>query len=215
MMSRPAAGGLPRGGARRAGTSYFRWMFCVGRGGPRRRCRRRQGKGRDVHRLSWRRRYLADGEHAIARRPARRVHSVAAGFLSRRHPQERADAAVIEQLNNEDIRNLGAYFASLTSPKGKQDDNPDLSRKGAQAAADRGCASCHGDFSGSKAVPRVAGQRQDYLLKALHDYKSGVRSGGMPDDGERCPFPQRRGNRGAGALPRASVTCCRPALCRR
>jgi len=86
-----------------------------------------------------------------------------------------------KQLNNEDIRNLGAYFASLTSPKGKQDDNPDLSRKGAQAAADRGCASCHGDFSGSKAVPRVAGQRQDYLLKALHDYKSGVRSGGMPN----------------------------------
>jgi cytochrome c553 len=86
-----------------------------------------------------------------------------------------------KQLNNEDIRNLGAYFASLTSPKGKQDDNPDLSRKGAQAAADRGCASCHGgDYSGSKAIPRVAGQRQDYLLKALHDYKSGVRSGGMP-----------------------------------
>jgi cytochrome c553 len=87
---------------------------------------------------------------------------------------------VVEQLNKEDIRNLGAYFASLTPPKGKQDDNPDLSRKGAQAAADRGCASCHRDYSGSEAVPRVAGQRQDYLLKALHDYKSGVRSGGMP-----------------------------------
>ena len=89
---------------------------------------------------------------------------------------------VVKQLNNEDFRNLGAYFASLTPPKGKQDNNPDLTRKGAQAAAERGCASCHGgDYSGgSNAVPRVAGQRQDYLLKALHDYKSGVRSGGMP-----------------------------------
>ena len=87
---------------------------------------------------------------------------------------------VVGPLNKEDIRNLSAYFASLTPPKGKQDDNPDLSRKGAQAAADRGCIACHGDYSGSKAVPRLAGQRQDYLLKALYDYKSGVRSGGLP-----------------------------------
>lgn len=86
---------------------------------------------------------------------------------------------IIEQLNNEDIRNLGAYFASLTPPKGKADDNPSLSRKGAQAAAGRRCAACHTDsYAGTKAVARVAGQRQEYLLKALHDYKSGVRSGG-------------------------------------
>ena len=88
-------------------------------------------------------------------------------------------APIVEQLNNEDIRNLGAYFASLTPPKTKQDDNPDLSKKGAQAAVGRRCASCHTDsYAGTKAVARVAGQRQEYLLKALHDYKSGVRSGG-------------------------------------
>ena len=87
---------------------------------------------------------------------------------------------IVEQINNEDIRNLGAYFASLTPPKAtKPDDNPDLSKKGAQAAAGRRCASCHTDsYAGTKAVARVAGQRQEYLLKALHDYKSGVRSGG-------------------------------------
>ena len=85
----------------------------------------------------------------------------------------------VEQLNNDDIRNLGAYFASLTPPKGPQDDNPDLSEKGKQAAAGRRCASCHTDsYAGTKAVARVAGQREDYLIKALHDYKSGVRSGG-------------------------------------
>src|SRR6266404_464933 len=87
---------------------------------------------------------------------------------------------IVEQINNDDIRNLGAYFASLAPPKAsKPDDNPDLSRKGAQAAAGRRCASCHTDsYAGTKAVARVAGQREDYLLKALHDYKSGVRSGG-------------------------------------
>jgi cytochrome c553 len=86
---------------------------------------------------------------------------------------------IIEQLDNEDIRNLGAYFAQLPPPKAPPDDNPDMSKKGAQAAAGRRCASCHTDsYAGTKAVARVASQRQEYLLKALHDYKSGARSGG-------------------------------------
>src|SRR3954467_15011553 len=42
---------------------------------------------------------------------------------------------IVEQLDNEDIRNLRAYFASLAPPKAPPDDNPDLSKKGAQAAA--------------------------------------------------------------------------------
>ncbi len=87
---------------------------------------------------------------------------------------------IAEQITNEDVRVLGAYFASLTPPKdAKPDDNPDLSKKGAEAAVGRRCASCHGDaFAGTKAVARLAGQREEYLVKALHDYKSGVRSGG-------------------------------------
>jgi len=87
---------------------------------------------------------------------------------------------IAEQITNEDIRTLGAYFASLAPPKAAaEDDNPDLSKKGAQAAVGRRCASCHTDsFGGTKAVARIAGQREEYLQKALHDYKSGVRAGG-------------------------------------
>ena len=44
---------------------------------------------------------------------------------------------------------------------------------------ERRCASCHTDsFAGTKATARIAGQREEYLQKALHDYKSGVRAGG-------------------------------------
>src|SRR3954451_16959821 len=87
---------------------------------------------------------------------------------------------IVEQLNNDHVRGLGAYFSQLGPPKAaKPVDNPDLSIKGAQAAAGRRCANCHTDsYAGTKAVARVAGQREDYLLKALHDYKSGVRAGG-------------------------------------
>ena len=86
---------------------------------------------------------------------------------------------IVEQLNNDDIRNLGAYFSSLTPPKGPKDEDPDLSEKGKQAAAGRRCASCHTDtYAGTKAVARIAGQREEYLVKALHDYKSSARAGG-------------------------------------
>jgi len=87
---------------------------------------------------------------------------------------------IAEAIGNEDVRTLGAFFASLTPPKATTpDDNPDLSKKGAQAAVGRRCASCHTDsFAGTKAVARLAGQREEYLVKALHDYKTGVRSGG-------------------------------------
>lgn len=86
---------------------------------------------------------------------------------------------IAEEISNEDIRNLAAYFSSLPPPKPATDDNPDLSKKGAQAAAGRRCASCHTDsFAGTKAVARLAGQREEYLVKALHDYKQGLRVGG-------------------------------------
>jgi cytochrome c553 len=86
---------------------------------------------------------------------------------------------IVEEITNEDIRNFGAYFSQLPPPKGSEDDDPELSKKGAQVAAGRRCASCHTDsFAGTKAVARLAGQREEYLVKALHDYKAGQRVGG-------------------------------------
>ncbi|MGT2440689.1 c-type cytochrome [Bradyrhizobium betae] len=86
---------------------------------------------------------------------------------------------IAEAVTNEDIRNFGAYFSQMTPPKAADDSDPDLSKKGAQVAVGRRCASCHTDsFAGTKAVARLAGQREEYLVKALHDYKAGARVGG-------------------------------------
>ncbi len=82
--------------------------------------------------------------------------------------------------SNEDVRNLGAYFAALKPPAAPASD-PDaqLSAAGARLIAERRCISCHTDnFSGTKATARLAGQREDYLVKALTDFKDGKRSGG-------------------------------------
>jgi len=97
---------------------------------------------------------------------------------------------LVEGLSNEDVRSLGAYYASLTPPKAPPDDNPDLSKKGAQAAAGRRCASCHTDnYAGTKAVARLAGQREEYLVKALHDFKSSKRTGGGPASMADVAYP--------------------------
>jgi cytochrome c553 len=90
---------------------------------------------------------------------------------------------VAEQLSNEDVRDLAAYYASLKPPEPPtataKDDRPELTAAGKSAVAAGRCISCHGDnFTGSKAVARIAGQREEYLAKALHDYKAGVRVGG-------------------------------------
>jgi cytochrome c553 len=86
---------------------------------------------------------------------------------------------IAEEITNEDIRGFGAYFSQLPPPKGPEDGDPDLSKKGAQVAAGRRCGSCHTDsFAGTKGVARLAGQREEYLVKALHDYKAGQRVGG-------------------------------------
>ena len=86
---------------------------------------------------------------------------------------------VSEDLSNEDIRKLGAYFATLSPPGKQSEPDPVLAKAGAEASAKGRCASCHGDnYAGTKGTARVAGQREDYLVKALHDYKSGARSGG-------------------------------------
>lgn len=87
---------------------------------------------------------------------------------------------VAESLDNDDIRNLGAYYASLTpAVEPPKDDNPDLTEKGRKAALGRRCASCHTDsYAGVKATARVAHQREDYLKQALRDYRTDKRSGG-------------------------------------
>ena len=84
-------------------------------------------------------------------------------------------------LSDADIRNIGAYLASLPPPKAPQDkdERPDLTEAGGVLVKANHCASCHQEgFAGRDAAPRLAGQREPYLLKALRDFKSGKRRGG-------------------------------------
>jgi cytochrome c553 len=87
--------------------------------------------------------------------------------------------SVAQSLTNEEIRNLGAYYASLPAPKPEPAPASDaLAQTGAKLAKQHRCASCHGDdYEGIGPAARLSGQREDVLLKALHEFKSGNRVG--------------------------------------
>ncbi|HEV2548603.1 MAG TPA: c-type cytochrome [Stellaceae bacterium] len=87
---------------------------------------------------------------------------------------------VARELSNDDLRELGAYFQSLPPPppSAEPDNAPDLTKAGAKLAVERHCNICHAEgFVGQEAAARLAGQREEVLLKALQDYKAGRRTG--------------------------------------
>jgi cytochrome c553 len=87
--------------------------------------------------------------------------------------------AMAEQLSDDDLRNLSAYFASLPAPNAPapSDTVPQDTELGSKVAAAIHCTNCHGDhLEGVDNIPRLSGQREDYLYKALRDFKSGART---------------------------------------
>jgi len=86
-----------------------------------------------------------------------------------------------EALKDDDIRNLAAFFAAQKPARadaGAKVDEALVAAGGKLAQANR-CAACHKeDFSGTQATARLAAQREDYLLKALREFKAGQRVGG-------------------------------------
>src|SRR6266702_4581747 len=112
---------------------------------------------------------------------------------------------IAEHLSNEDVRDLAAYFTSLkpadSSGAKTADDRPELAEAGKNASTAGRCTSCHGDnFAGSKAVARIARQREEYIIKVLQ--------GGPPDRWRR-----RRDGGGACSLPLATLRGNRTRRC--
>jgi cytochrome c553 len=84
-------------------------------------------------------------------------------------------------LSDTELQQLADHFAALEPAPPKYDPDPQAYARGVAIAQEHRCGSCHlGDLTGRGQVPRLAGQREDYLTKALRDYKSGERPGYEP-----------------------------------
>jgi cytochrome c553 len=85
-------------------------------------------------------------------------------------------------LADDDLRAIAAALEKLPAPKPPATPgDPARLERASQLVAQNHCNVCHRkDFSGQQSVPRLAGQREDYLLKSLRAYKSGQRRGYEP-----------------------------------
>ena len=96
---------------------------------------------------------------------------------------ERRDSApmiqIMKGVSDGDMQLLSDAVAKLPppAPPAKPRDKTRFDR-GRALAKEHRCTICHNpDFSGKDQVPRLANQREEYLLKALRDFKSGKRLG--------------------------------------
>src|SRR5215471_6471483 len=82
-------------------------------------------------------------------------------------------------LSDNDLQSVADFLAKQPAPKPPADSAHPPRLEHARALVEQNhCNVCHRpDFSGRENVPRLADQREDYLLKTLRDYKSGARRG--------------------------------------
>jgi len=82
-------------------------------------------------------------------------------------------------LSDDDLRTLSSAIAALAPPPVPAE-APQRERfeRGRERARELRCPVCHGaDYAGGEQVPRLANQREDYLVRVLREFKSGARLG--------------------------------------
>jgi cytochrome c553 len=86
----------------------------------------------------------------------------------------------VRGLSDQDIRRLAAHYAALPArPAKAAPGDPAQIARGRALARERRCGSCHlPDFRGRQQIPRLAGQREEYLLESMRAYHDNRRTGG-------------------------------------
>jgi cytochrome c553 len=81
-------------------------------------------------------------------------------------------------LTERDMQDIAAYVSKFRGMNASLPTTGNVAAGKGKAAA---CGSCHGEDGNSQDsnFPRLAGQYESYLVKALEDYKSGVRANPM------------------------------------
>lgn len=89
-----------------------------------------------------------------------------------------AMADVLKGLKDEEAVALAERFAAIPIARSDETADPALVRRGAELAGKMRCASCHmPGFEGSEQMPRLSGQRIDYMIDALKAYRDDKRPG--------------------------------------
>jgi cytochrome c553 len=91
-----------------------------------------------------------------------------------------AMTAQAKGMSDDDLRAFSDLIGTLPPPPAPAANviEPQRLARGAALVLQHRCASCHGvDYAGGQQVARLAYQREDYLIKALTEFRSGKRLG--------------------------------------
>ncbi|HXE69484.1 MAG TPA: cytochrome C [Hyphomicrobiaceae bacterium] len=85
-----------------------------------------------------------------------------------------------KDFSDDDLRTFSDSIAKLPAPRPADGEPADPARidRGQALVRQYRCDFCHSpDLAGRDNIPRLAGQREDYLIKAMREYKSNARPG--------------------------------------
>lgn len=81
-------------------------------------------------------------------------------------------------MSDDDLRAAAAFVGKLPAPPAAEAGEPARMARAKTLVEKNRCGFCHNaDFTGHDQIPRLAHQREDYLIKALREYKSQKRFG--------------------------------------
>ena len=81
---------------------------------------------------------------------------------------------MLEPLTDAELIELSRHYAALPPPPAARPRDAVRAERGAKVAERALCGSCHlPDQRGREQIPRLAGQREDYLLASLRQFQSG------------------------------------------
>lgn len=118
------------------------------------------------------------GTPVLAGQPS--LYAITQLFLFREGRRDNAAmTAVAKTLSDDDMRGFADYIGTLAAVAAPAPSTPpDAARmaKGRQLAEQHKCVYCHGaDLGGGQQVPRIGGQKEEYLQASLRGFKSGSR----------------------------------------
>jgi cytochrome c553 len=86
---------------------------------------------------------------------------------------------VTKGLKDADIVRLAEHFSKLPAKPATGKGDPGLMKQGMAKAKQLRCGQCHGaQYAGYAQMPRLAGQREDYLDAEMRAYRDNKRTGG-------------------------------------
>lgn len=87
--------------------------------------------------------------------------------------------ALLKGVPDKEIAALSFHFSKLKAKMPEAKADPALFNRGKQLAAKNRCGSCHlPEFRGREQMPRLAGQREEFLAEAMLAYRQNRRPGG-------------------------------------